>query len=642
MMKKWRSKKSQKRQDEAASVEEASIQPEEAEEHQEKTNYMDLLKSIFWPKSVWNKKTKKRQREEEHRQELITEQTLYKAIEQGKFLDAIKDFDRCDQVEAEIKAALLKFIKQKTGEAVGMAFQTGDQEGLEKPESGAGLVLQGAEGHQEKPGRDEESEDSMSDSSDSCDSELEGLFGAYAGLEIPPFKQDPDQKMDAYLEELNNKIWRNLKEQREENLSALYQRCFQDVLLCHLNKIVCSNLSIKDLYQMHIWASCNIYGKGKKHDQAKAQEEGSLDAIKFCYLVIQIEERILKLLQEELDKTLQNAIHSSRKAQVGQLPSSFCECYQVVNETIKTTKVLGYSIYSKAQVQSLETFSRFLKRFCQEVEGLLQDQANKEHCQEFEILKNCHILRKAWLNLKKKYHPSPELHSTIVEDLKVVERKTSQQLQRGFTAELQKTLKDHFQARNGDLKNVLKLIRDFCKPIQETSTPKSLSKTLLKDFFEWAAKEYLQALFSHLLSKERYVCTTPLKIPPNVMADWQSLKDLFPQDLGSFESLETAPENPKYDREDPVLETLEVLFINDKESKELETCALLEKYPFLRSKLLTIILKRRFCWDESSSLLTCTIDDGMKIQKGSRFCCCCPKLWRSNDPVKALSMAQLA
>ncbi|XP_038608590.1 uncharacterized protein LOC119933247 [Tachyglossus aculeatus] len=559
---------------------------------------------VSWIRSFWNRITRNRQREEEQNQELVTEPAVQQLIKNGKFLEAFKYFKWSDQAEDGSKAALLKFLKQEMEKAVETAFQTGDRAYPEKPKSGDGLRLRHAEGPQEKIRSDEESEDSMSISSNGWDSDLEELFRKYAELQIPPFGQDLSQKIDAYLEELNNHIRKNLTGQREGNLCVLYSKCFQDVLLSRLNMIAFEKPSLADLCQVYNWASCNIFAKGEKRGQAKAQEQDSLDSIKFCSFLTQLEQEILRLVQIQLEEKLKNVMDINRKTPVAQLPNPFSDCYMLVNDTIKNIGVLGDSITSKAKVQCLQTFSHFLKSYVQEAKGLLQHQANREHSQEFKILENCCTL-KTCLGFIKKYHSSPKLNSTMDEDLKTIEEMTRNQLLQRFTDTLQESLKDHFQAMNGDLRRVLKLINDnvsLCKRIQ---TPNFPYKTLLRCFFERAVKAYIEVLFSHLSSNERSFRTSRSKIPPNVKADWQSLKTCFPMDL-----------NPKSDSEDPVLKVLELLEMSDGEMKQSGFRALQQKFPFLSS----IQGRGEFCENETTSLLEMTEEDGMEV---SCCCCCC-------------------
>ncbi|KAM8783294.1 uncharacterized protein V5649_013630 [Rhynchonycteris naso] len=368
-------------------------------------------------------------------------------------------------------------------------------------------------------------------------SQLRRLLERDAEARLPTF--DPGGLLGPYLEALDRALGQGLGAQRANQLGAplwdVYKTCFQEVLVSRLCEVLRSHShSWESCCTLYTWGKTTLFGQQKKTPlEAPTRSQSPtaqclVDQVIFVTWMSQIQERLVVLIQTELEELLKNILTCDQKLWVQSPPAIFLEISQLLEGTIKTVQHIGPPITSRVQAMVLETYSKFLKRYQSQVGGFLQN-ADAGTFPELHVLENCCILSKTWRKLMQ-VHTTPAVLGPAVQDtLNAIEGLSQHSLLSRLRTLCQSLLRGHFGKKQKDLVQALQLLwqrLDLCLNMHPTPFYQSLLKRLYTVVFG----EYVQALVAHLrtLTPGKWGC-----LRTQVDADTRKLYNVFQKCRGS-------------------------------------------------------------------------------------------------------------
>ncbi|XP_036737962.2 uncharacterized protein LOC118910690 isoform X3 [Manis pentadactyla] len=336
---------------------------------------------------------------------------------------------------------------------------------------------------------------------------LEGLLRRDAEARLPTL--GPEGKLGPYLEELDKAIAQGLGSQRAGQLGthfwATYRTCFQNALLSRLSQLASSpDCSCESCCKLYTWGKITLFGQlGREMplngpSTSQTPRAGNLlDPMVFVNWMSQIQEKLVGLTQEKLERRLKNILSHDQK-EGGHSPSPvFLDIFQLLKETMNSVQHIGSPITGRVQAMVLETFSKFLEKYQAEAEVILQQNKDTNTFPQMHVLGNCSILRETWEQLSR-VHDTPADPGTHVQSvIRAIEEHSQDHLRLQVRALCQNVLRGHFGGKDKDLARALQSLwqgLEGCHQILSTSTHQSLVKCLHAVIF-W---EYVQALVAHL------------------------------------------------------------------------------------------------------------------------------------------------
>ncbi|XP_066133247.1 uncharacterized protein [Saccopteryx bilineata] len=337
-------------------------------------------------------------------------------------------------------------------------------------------------------------------------SQLRRLLERDAEALVPTF--NPGVHLRPYLEALDGALGQGLGAQRADRLGAplwdAYKACFQEVLVSRLCEVLRSHSHSRESYcTLYTWGKATLFGQQNRNTPLEAPAHSQkptaqclVDQLMFVSWMSQIQERLVALIQTELEEHLRYILTHDQKLWMQSSLSIFLEISQLLEETIKAVQHIGPPITSQVQAIVLERYSEFLKRYQFQVRGFLQN-ADAGTFPELHVLENCCILSKTWRELTQVY-TTPAVLGPVVQDiLDAIEGLSQRSLLSRLRTLCQSLLRGHFGEKQKDLVQALQLLwqrLDHCFNMKPTPFYASLLKLLYAVVFG----EYVQALAAHL------------------------------------------------------------------------------------------------------------------------------------------------
>ncbi|XP_073097907.1 uncharacterized protein [Manis javanica] len=337
--------------------------------------------------------------------------------------------------------------------------------------------------------------------------QLEGLLRRDAEARVPTL--GPQDKLGPYLEKLDKATAQGLGSQRAGQLGthfwATYRTCFQNVLLSRLSQLASSpNCCCESCCKLYTWGKVTLFGQlGREMplngpSTSQTPRAGNLlDPVVFVNWMSQIQEKLVGLIQEKLERGLKNILSHDQKKGAHSPSPVFLDIFQLLKETMNSVQHIGSPITGRVQAMVLETFSKFLEKYQAEAEVILQQNKDTNTFPQMHVLGNCSILRETWERLSR-VHDTPADPGTHMQSvIRAIEEHSQDHLRLQVRALCQNVLRGHFGGKDEDLARALQSLwrgLEGCHQILSTSTHQSLVKSLHAAIFG----EYVQALSAHL------------------------------------------------------------------------------------------------------------------------------------------------
>ncbi|XP_043413007.1 uncharacterized protein LOC122469581 isoform X2 [Prionailurus bengalensis] len=337
-------------------------------------------------------------------------------------------------------------------------------------------------------------------------SQLERLLRNDAEARVPTW--DPRDKLGPFLEKLEEAVRQGLGSLRASQLGArlwtIYSTCFQEVLLSRLLELKHScGASWNSCRVLYAWGRTTLFGQlGETLPNAPATSQKPtpgylLDSMMFVTWMSQVQKKLVALIQERLEETLENVLICDQKKWAPFSHPTFLEIFQLLEEAIIAARPTGPSVTSQVQAMVLEIFSKFLNRYQDKAVHFLQQNATAEAFPEVHVLGNCCILRKTWQELSQACFPPADLVTAVQGAIHAIEGHSRDHLLLRVRALCQNLLRGHFGRKEKDLVNALQSLwqaLEGCPSLHSTPVYESIMQSLHMVVFG----EYVQALATHL------------------------------------------------------------------------------------------------------------------------------------------------
>ncbi|GAB5573194.1 uncharacterized protein LOC102901183 isoform X4 [Prionailurus iriomotensis] len=318
-------------------------------------------------------------------------------------------------------------------------------------------------------------------------SQLERLLRNDAEARVPTW--DPRDKLGPFLEKLEEAVRQGLGSLRASQLGArlwtIYSTCFQEVLLSRLLELKHScGASWNSCRVLYAWGRTTLFGQlGETLPNAPATSQKPtpgylLDSMMFVTWMSQVQKKLVALIQERLEETLEN----------------------LLEEAIIAARPTGPSVTSQVQAMVLEIFSKFLNRYQDKAVHFLQQNATAEAFPEVHVLGNCCILRALCQSSRQADLMDWTLAPSFTDGAD--EAASADGAPEGWgvagTGLAQNLLRGHFGRKEKDLVNALQSLWQALEGCPSLHSTPVYEQSIMQSLHMVVFGEYVQALATHL------------------------------------------------------------------------------------------------------------------------------------------------
>ncbi|CAD7688513.1 unnamed protein product [Nyctereutes procyonoides] len=336
--------------------------------------------------------------------------------------------------------------------------------------------------------------------------QLEKLLRSDVEARVPA--PGPGDQVDLYLEKLEEAVTQGLGSLRASLLGPqlwkVYRTHFQEVLLSRLWELTHSfGTNWESCHMLYSWAKITLFeepGKTLVSAPPTSQEptvRQLLDPVTFVPWMSRMQKKLVGLIQESLEKQLENVLICDWKTWAQGSCPTFIEIFQLLEQKINAVQPIGLPITSQVQSMVLETFSKFLKRYEAEAAHFLHQNATAGPLPEVHVLANCGILRETWQLLGWAHILPAHLDAVVQDIIHVIESHSQDHFLFKGRALCKSLLLGYFVRKDKDLAGAL-------EPLWQSleGRPKMYStlmyENIMRSLHVVVFGEYIQALATHL------------------------------------------------------------------------------------------------------------------------------------------------